>query len=211
MAESTTLTPNTDSLQIRGSADNVVLPSGLVGDLMPLQVAKMKETVFIVRNNSRIAGQLIRSTAFTLYEMKKNLRKNSQWIAFLKSGALPIPERQARDMVAAWEGWMSDSDVTDGDLVGLGVRTLAKMKSLSPSDRKKLISKNKKGEKITEKDVVTMSEGKVKGQDDNGEWVDALGVPLKNFTRKEIETKFVAANNKIKELENEIEFLKAGK
>ncbi len=136
------------------SADNIILPSSAVEGLKPVQVAVMKETVFTVNNNTRLAGELLRSTAAALYELKQNL-VNKQWMAFLKSGALPIPEKQARDLCAAWEGWLRDSDVTDGDLVSIGTRTMAKIKSLEPAEKKRVIKKIKAGEKVTEKDVTS--------------------------------------------------------
>lgn len=141
------------------TVDNIILPSSAVEGLKPVQVTVMKETVFTVNQNTRLAGELLRSTAAALYELKQNL-VNKQWIAFLKSGALPIPEKQARDLCAAWEGWLRDSDVTDGDLVNIGTRTMAKIKSLEPAAKKKAISKIKSGEKLTEKTVSEMG-GKV--------------------------------------------------
>lgn len=134
------------------SVDNIILPAAATEGLKPVQITVMKETVFAVNQNTRLAGELLRSTAAALYELKQNL-VNKQWIAFLKSGALPIPEKQARDLTAAWEGWLRDSDVTDGDLVSIGTRTMAKIKSLEPAAKKKAISKIKAGEKLTEKDV----------------------------------------------------------
>ena len=138
------------------SADNIILPAKAVDGLKPVQVTVMKETVFIVNNNTRLAGELLRSTAAALYDLKQNL-VHRQWIAFLKSGVLPIPEKQARDLCAAWEGWLRDSDVTDGDLVNIGTRTLAKIKALEPNERKRVIKKIKSGDKVTEKDVTSTS------------------------------------------------------
>ena len=45
------------------SADNIILPAKAVDGLKPVQVTVMKETVFIVNNNT--AGELLRSTAST--------------------------------------------------------------------------------------------------------------------------------------------------
>ncbi len=137
------------------SVDNVILPSAAVEGLKPVQITVMKETVFTVSQNSRIAGELVRSTAAALYDLKQNL-VNKQWITFLKSGALPIPEKQARDLTAAWEGWLRDSDVTDGDLVSIGTRTMAKIKALNPEAKKKAIKRIKSGESLTEKIVDEM-------------------------------------------------------
>ena len=131
------------------AVDSIILPGSAIEGLKPVQVNLMKETVATVNNNTRIAGEVLRSTASALYELKSNL-VNKQWIAFLKSGALPIPEKQARDLTAAWEGWLRDSDVTDGDLVSIGTRTMAKIKSLAPEQKKKAISKIKSGDKVTE-------------------------------------------------------------
>ena len=148
MADSLLTAPSDTAL----SADNVILPSTAVEGLKPVQITVMKETVFTVNNNTRIAGELLRSTAASLFELKQNLVKR-QWLKFLKSGALPIPEKQARDLVSAWEGWLRDSDVTDGDLVNIGTRTMAKIKSLAPTERKKIVKRLKAGEKITERMV----------------------------------------------------------
>ena len=134
------------------TADNIILPGAAIEGLKPVQVSLMKDCVFQITNNAKIAGELMRSTAASLYELKQNLL-NKQWIAFLKSGALPMPEKQVRDLVAAWEGWLRDADVTDGDLVFIGTRAMAKMKQLEPADKKKLIGKIKAGKRVTEKDV----------------------------------------------------------
>ena len=154
------------------SADNVILPAAAIEGLKPIQVTVMKETVFTVNQNTRLAGELLRSTAASLFELKQNL-VNKQWISFLKSGALPIPEKQARDLTAAWEGWLRDSDVTDGDLVGIGSRTMAKIKALEPEVKKRAIKKIKSGERLTEKAisemggrVVATNSGGLKGQID---------------------------------------------
>ena len=200
-----------DSLKIKGSANNIVLPASAVEGLKPFQVAAMKMTVHTVRNNSRIAGELVRSTASTLHEMKQNL-VNKQWIKFLKSGALPIPEKQARDLVAAWEGWLGDSDVTDGDLVGVGTRTLAKMKNLGPADRKKVVKKLKAGEKVTEKDVTPKQEVNARESKDERttkkDLLESVETLQKLVTEKGREN--YALKQRIEELEKELEFAKAG-
>ena len=149
------------------SADNIILPNSAIEGLKPIQITVMKETVLTVNTNTRLAGELLRSTAASLYDLKQNL-VNKQWISFLKSGALPIPEKQARDLCAAWEGWLRDSDVTDGDLVNIGTRTMAKIKSLEPDAKKRVIKKIKAGDKVTEMDVTTVAtnSGGLKGQMD---------------------------------------------
>ena len=204
--------PITDKMSITPKSDSIVLPPSAVEGLKPFQVTAMKATVYTVRNNSRIAGELIRSTASTLYEMKRNLI-NKQWVKFLKSGALPITEKQARDLVAAWEGWMSDSDVTDGDLVGIGTRTMARMKSLGPDERKKIVKKIKSGEKVTEKDVTPKKEvvgflPTATGRElrtDEEEFMN-----LNRYSKGEVIQFALDANKRIKELEAELEFAKAG-
>ena len=142
------------------TVDNVLLPAAAIEGLKPVQVTVMKETVFTVNQNTRLAGELLRSTAAALYDLKANL-VNKQWIAFLKSGALPIPEKQARDLTAAWEGWLRDSDVTAGDLVSIGTRTMAKINTLEPAQKKKAVSKIKSGEKVTEAMIDAMGGKKV--------------------------------------------------
>ena len=202
-----------ESLKIKGSANNIVLPASAVEGLKPFQIAAMKMTVHTVRNNSRIAGELVRSTASTLSEMKQNL-VNKQWIKFLKSGALPIPEKQARDLVAAWEGWLSDSDVTDGDLVGVGTRTLAKMKNLGPADRKKVVKRLKAGEKVTEKDVTYSQVEKNKAgmsKDNSTDIKDLLKtVKVLQSEKNSLGKENYQLKKRVAELEEELEFAKAG-
>lgn len=175
------------------SVDNIILPATAVEGLKPVQITVMKETVLTVNNNTRLAGELLRSTAAALYELKQNL-VNKQWIAFLKSGALPITEKKARDLCGAWEDWIRDSDVTDGDLVSIGARTLAKIKSLKPGEKKKMIGKIKAGQKVTEKDV-----------DDIRKKVSTLanGVDADNYESitkdlKGVATELIANNNKFR-------------
>ena len=70
-------------------------------------------------------------------------------------------------MTAAWEGWLRDSDVTDGDLVGIGSRTMAKIKALEPEIKKRAIKKIKSGERLTEKAISEMG-GKVYATNSGG-------------------------------------------
>ena len=181
------------------SVDNVILPAAAIDGLKPVQVTVMKETVFTVNQNTRLAGELLRSTAAALYELKQNL-VNKQWVAFLKSGALPIPEKQARDLTAAWEGWLRDSDVTDGDLVSIGTRTMAKIKALEPAAKKKAISKIKGGEKVTESMIDAMA-GKGATVTKKNQTAYIVGLEEENEKLKKENQRLVA---KIEELEKEL-------
>ena len=46
--------------------------------------------------------------------------------------------------------------MTDGDLVGIGSRTMAKIKALEPEAKKRAIKKIKSGERLTEKAISEM-------------------------------------------------------
>lgn len=186
------------------SVDNIILPAAAVAGLKPVQVTVMKETVFTVNQNTRLAGELIRSTASALYDLKANL-VNKQWMAFLKSGALPIPEKQARDLTAAWEGWLRDSDVSDGDLVSIGTRTLAKIKTLEPDARKKAVKRIKSGEKLTEKAVDAMG-GKTITTNNKSEMVQKLKQE-NTYLKQENEM----LKNKVNELQDQLAMVDAGK
>jgi hypothetical protein len=55
------------------------------------------------------------------------------------------------DMVKAWEGFLSKSELTDGELSTISARSLAKLASADTRTKKEVTKKLKAGEKVTEK------------------------------------------------------------
>ena len=140
-------------------ATAVILPSAAIEGLNEVQIGIMRETVADVTNNFRVAGQAIRATAESLYRLKSVVGRG-EWIRFLKSGALPISEKTARDLVTSWEKWLSSSPVSDGDLVGLSARTLGKLAQAAPEVRERVMAAKRKGIRVTEAVVTKASSGR---------------------------------------------------
>jgi len=143
-------------------ATQVILPSSAIEGLNEVQISIMRETVHDVNVNFRAAGQAIRATAESLFKLKSVVGRG-EWIRFLKSGALPISEKTARDLVTSWEKWLSSSPVSDGDLVGLSARTLGKLAQAAPDVRERVMAAKRKGVKVTEQ-LVTQNTGKTEVQ-----------------------------------------------
>ena len=135
----------------RSALSTVILPPVAVEGLNDTQVGTMKEVVYSVNNNMRVMGEVVRSTAYELTRLKESI-PSGKWGVFLKSGSLPIPERQARDLVRAWK-WLKDTPLTDGDLAGVGTRTLARIGTSSPSTKKQAEKKIKEKGVFTETDL----------------------------------------------------------
>ena len=145
-------------------SESIVLPESLTEGLNDVQVGIMRDTVYAVNSNSRIAAELVRSTAAELYRLKCVLKKNQEWTRFRESGVIPMTASQIRDLTSAWETWLKNTDVTDQELVGTSMRTLAAIGKTDPGSRRELVNKMKRGEKVAESQVSSKSiEDLVKG------------------------------------------------
>ena len=118
-----------------GYASDVILPASFadITTLNPIKIRYAKNCVKTINENYIEAGRLLIDSCRELYELK-SLLVGKEWIAFLKSGALPLNERKVRDMCSAWEKWLSKVEITDGDLLGLGTRTMAQIAVLPPAE-----------------------------------------------------------------------------
>ncbi|KGG26282.1 MULTISPECIES: hypothetical protein [unclassified Prochlorococcus] len=134
-------------------SESIVLPEALTEGLNDVQVGIMRDTVHAVNINSRIAAELVRSTAAELHRLKCVLKKQQEWTRFRESGVIPMTAGQIRDLTSAWESWLKNTDVTDQELVGTSMRTLAAIGKADPGTRKDAVGKMKRGEKVTEKEI----------------------------------------------------------
>ena len=118
-------------------------------------VEAMQETVWYVRQNT---GSYYVLCAHKLWELRNKCRGNKKsnprfWTEFKKSGLLPFTPREITDLIAAWEGWLSKTNL-DGEHFNLmGIRTLALVSSLNATQIKKIEAQLKAGERLTEKMV----------------------------------------------------------
>ena len=118
-------------------------------------VEAMQETVWYIRQNT---GSYYVLCAHKLWELRNKCRGNKKsnprfWTEFKKSGLLPFTPREITDLIAAWEGWLSKTNL-DGEHFNLmGIRTLALVSSLNATQIKKIEAQLKAGERLTEKMV----------------------------------------------------------
>ena len=132
--------------------DSLVLPAAATASLSPSQVENMKTNVVIANDAIATAGNAIKATAAALYSIKEDV-KNMNWVALTDSGALDMPGRTARDLVGAFESWMSSTDIPDSALAKVTPRTLFKIGKADPGKRVHAINKIKKGDGFTEGDL----------------------------------------------------------
>ena len=179
-----------------------MLPSTAVEGLNTVQIDMMRETTFIVRNNFRIAGECLRSSAEELVKLKSIIPRGS-WMNYLKSGCLPIHEKQARDLVTSWEKWLKDTPLTDGDLAYISSRTLAKVANADPATKEKVAKKLKSGEKVTASSMKELAGDMVISSIRNKK---ASVEELVKLTEKceELEAENKSLKARIKELEGEL-------
>jgi len=131
-----------------GYASDVILPASFaeVATLNKVKIRYAKNCVKAINENYIEAGRLVIDSCRELHELKCLLGKG-EWVAFLKSGALPLNERKVRDMCSAWENWLSKVEITDGDLLGLGTRTMAQIAVLPPAELEEATRALKAGRK----------------------------------------------------------------
>ena len=130
----------------------LVLPPAATASLSPSQVENMKTNVVIANEAMTTAGNAVKATAAALYAIKEDV-KNKNWTALTDSGALDMAGRQARDLVGAYESWLSTTDIPDSALVKVTPRTLFKIGKAEPGKRVHAINKIKKGDGFTEGDL----------------------------------------------------------
>ena len=211
-----------------GYASDVILPASFaeLSTLNKVKIRYAKNCVKAINENYIEAGRLVIDSCRELYELKSLLGRG-EWMAFLKSGALPLNERKVRDMCSAWENWLCRTEITDGDLLGIGTRTMAQIAVLEPAEqeeatralkagrRKEALDKLKK--KKAEADVI-ITKAKEDFEKTNDETKLSLfekyfekayrteeRIASKNTTIEDLKGKISAKDKRIADLEKTIE------
>jgi hypothetical protein len=130
--------------------DSVVIPQALAEGLNTWQVRTMKETVATVQGGTIVVGHTLRVMAKSLHQLKSLIPRGS-WTKFTEANIIPLNGRQIRDYVAAYEGFLSKSELSDGELATISARSLAKLASADTFVKKEVTKRLKAGEKVTEK------------------------------------------------------------
>tara|TARA_R100001082_G_C4361154_1_gene159431 strand:+ start:250 stop:963 length:714 start_codon:yes stop_codon:yes gene_type:complete len=132
--------------------DSLVLPTAAINSLSPSQIENMKTNVVIANESMETAGNAIKACAAALYDIKVDV-KNKNWVALTNSGALDMNGRAARDLVGAYESWLSTTDIPESALAKVTPRMLFKIGKADPGKRVHAINKIKKGDGFTDGDL----------------------------------------------------------
>jgi hypothetical protein len=196
-----------------GYASDVILPASFadIATLNPIKIRYAKQCVKAVNENYIEAGRLIIDSCRELYELK-SLLVGKEWIAFVNSGALPLNEKKVRDMCKAWEGWLSKTEMTDGELLNVGTRTMAQIAGLPPAEQEeatRLIKANRKKEarKLVEAKRANADEALAKAEKDFKEASESAKLSLfaSNFEKAyRTEERIDAKNKSIEDLKGKI-------
>lgn len=197
-----------------GYASDVILPASFAEfpSLNPVKLRLAKNCVKVINENYIESGRLFIESCRELFELK-SLLLGKEWGAFLKSGALPLNERKVNDMCTAWDGWLKNIEITDGELIGLGTRTMAKVALLPPAEQEeatRLVKEKRMKEvrkKVEAKKAATgdaISEAKAGFENANAE--TKLSLFTSNFEKAyRTEERIDAKNKMIEELKGKIE------
>ena len=164
-----------------GYASDVILPASFA-DFPGLNATRLrlaKNCVKVINENYIESGRLFIESCRELFELKQ-LLLHQEWGAFLKSGALPLNERKVNDMCTAWDKWLSRGDFTDGELVGLGTRTMAKIALLPPAEQEEAEKLVKEGR---------MKEARQKVEKKKAETDKAIDTAKEEFNAADAEAK----------------------
>jgi len=142
----------------------IAIDKGVTDGLERHQVEAMQEAVFKINKGNAIYTV---GSAKALYDLRnaiKGSKKNDprQWTRFKKSGLVPFKPRDITDLVTAWEGWMSHSQLPPEKFNVMGIRTLFEVGTASPAIQKQVESMLQRNVRVTQKSVQELKGGKVK-------------------------------------------------
>jgi|ETNmetMinimDraft_14_1059893.scaffolds.fasta_scaffold71398_2 hypothetical protein len=137
---------------------SITLSPETTENLNESQIGVVKEVVYEVNNNCRMMGMMIRSTSYELVRLRETIKKDRWWTKFMDSGTVPLSRRQIQDLCKSWE-FLKDSELSDKELQGVGVRTLSKLSSSSKETKKKSTKMIKTQGVFTQKDLDMIEKG----------------------------------------------------
>ena len=137
---------------------SITLSPETTENLNESQIGVVKEVVYEVNNNCRMMGMMIRSTSYELVRLRETIKKDRWWTKFMDSGTVPLSRRQIQDLCKSWE-FLKDSELSDKELQGVGVRTLSKLSSSSKETKKKSTKMIRTQGVFTQKDLDMIEKG----------------------------------------------------
>tara|TARA_R110002012_G_scaffold287269_1_gene479543 strand:+ start:624 stop:1238 length:615 start_codon:yes stop_codon:yes gene_type:complete len=187
----------------------IKLPEGAVKGLAPINILMMKQAAVDVNESWAVAGNAIKASCETLYNLKRNVKRGN-WTAFIKSGVLNISAKTASDLVNVYDKWLVYSDdVPDSLLSTMSPRTLSAVANTDEKTRNKILSKVMTAAKTSESDVrkiikdATPNKAKLMIEtrtDDDLEKTDERGVMWKAYDKRELVAKILMLKKEIAKL-----------
>tara|TARA_E500000331_G_C17227674_1_gene701096 strand:+ start:313 stop:963 length:651 start_codon:yes stop_codon:yes gene_type:complete len=116
------------------------------------QIRFIKTKVLDANEALGVAGNAVYAAARSLVEIKRDVKKKN-WTALTESGVLNMSGRNARDLAAAYETWLSNTDIPQDALSQVSARTLAKIGKADAGQRVKAIKAIKEGRGFSEGDL----------------------------------------------------------
>ena len=152
MTSSTAIEPTFSEEYTIDELESVDLNAATKKGLALSQIRFVKTRVLSANEALGVAGNAIYAAARALVEIKKDVKKKN-WTALTDSGVLKMSGRNARDLAAAYETWLSASDIPEDALSQVSARTLAKIGKADAGQRVHAINKIKKGDGFSEGDL----------------------------------------------------------
>lgn len=137
-----------ESVELK-KAEDVVLPAEAIAGFNSAQISLSKECSVKVRFNLAVAGAAVYSTCKELSTLK-NLLGRGNWMQFIKGGGLPVSAKQAQDLANAYDKWLKNAELSDGDLLGIGTRALNKLANAGSEAQEAATKMLQAGKRITE-------------------------------------------------------------
>ena len=182
---------------VESAALEVAIDDKIIEGLERHQVEAMQEAVYKINRGNAIYTVGCAKALYDLRNTIKGSKKNDprQWTRFKKSGLIPLKPRDITDLVTAWEGWMSHSQLPPEKFNVMGIRTMFEVGTAGPSVQKRVEGLLSRNVRVTQKAVIEMKGGK----------------PKKAIGRKEVKALkgLAEAKERIAELEDENAQLRA--
>ena len=152
MTSSTAIEPTFSEEYTIDELESVDLNAATKKGLALSQIRFVKTRVLSANEALGVAGNAIYAAARALVEIKKDVKKKN-WTGLTDSGVLKMSGRNPRALAAAYESWLSASDIPEDALSQVSARTLAKIGKAEAGQRVHAINKIKKGDGFSEGDL----------------------------------------------------------
>jgi len=130
-----TLAPSAPEVLVDTSS--VKLSTQTVKGMNQWEIESLRTSVANINNNIIVSSRTIVEISKDLYTIKNNVGKGN-WNALLASGALACTPKKAKDLVSAFENWLSKGQYEETFVAQASARTLAAMANATEAERQKV-------------------------------------------------------------------------